>query len=106
MKSYEQLGCTLQALLKAGHQISITVQSKEGSPIGIIEISHEDLKEFHVKFAGGNTGHAQNVVDILRRYIGERKETTDQPVTPIVSDEIPREYELLRKMFPDGYFGY
>ncbi len=87
MKSYEQIGCAIQALLEAGYELSVDVKMASKVPefpmhwahgvpvaVGIIRLINEGLKGFHLKFEGDDTENAQRVVEILRRYSGAPQE--------------------------------
>lgn len=100
MESYEQLGCTTQALLEAGYRLSIEVAMQDGTSVGRISIINEGTRGFHVKFDGENAHHTQNVVDILKRYIGEKAGVESEV------NKASDPYAFLRAMFPGGYFGY
>jgi hypothetical protein len=105
MKSYEQIGSVMQALLEAGYRLSIEIAQGERPAVGTIRIAHGGSKGLHLKFDGSGTNRAQDVVDILRRYIGdERRNVEDQSIIPITGTRIPVEYQVFRAMNPSRYY--
>lgn len=90
MKSYMQVGCTMQALLEDGFALSIRLTKPSNVPqlplhwahgipavVGTITITNEGPEGFHIAFSdndGTDSESAEKVVEILRHYAGNPQE--------------------------------